>query len=387
MIRLAGPVAALEPSLIREMSGRKRPTTIDLTLGQPGLRAEPELIDRGLAALKNGADGYTENAGLPELRRLLAARHDRAGPEEAVVTCGSEQAVYLALSCLIEPGDEVLVPDPGYPAYPGIVRVLGGRPRAYPLDFESGGVPDLDVLPSLGTERTRVVVWNTPSNPFGAVPGRELTERLVTLARERGWVVLSDEIYRDLIYEEAFVSPGSMSPDVVVVSGLSKSRALTGFRIGYLTGPSEFCLAATRLNQLMVTCAPRLAQLMAIEVFRSPESLRAHVPFYAQARAAIRESEGLLPSQARLHLGPGAFYAMVDVRAYAGEGSLALALELLETEDVAVVPGRAFGPGGEGWWRLSYAGGADLVHPGLERIARFLKASGRVRPERKPRAL
>ncbi|MEO1227528.1 MAG: pyridoxal phosphate-dependent aminotransferase [Myxococcota bacterium] len=376
-MRLAAAVAELAPSLIREMSGRKRATTVDLTLGQPGLRADPELLEAGLRALEAGPDGYTANAGLPELRERVAKHHGRSQAEEVVVTCGSEQAVYLALSSLIEPGDEVLVPDPGYPAYPGIVRVLGGVPVAYPLDLVSGGHPDLDVLQSLGSRRTRVVVWNAPSNPFGAVPDRIATQRLVDLAEKRGWVVLSDEIYRDLVYEGDFVSPAEISERAVVVSGLSKSMALTGFRIGYLTASAELCGPATRLNQLMVTCAPRLAQLMALEVFRAPERLRAHLPFYARAREALRGVASKLPEPERLHLGSGAFYAMLDVRPWAAEGSLALALELLEAEDVAVVPGAAFGPGGEGWWRLSYAAGGDAAAAGLERVARFLHARSR----------
>ncbi len=374
-------VASLAPSLIREMNARRRPSTLDLTLGQPGRAADQDLIER--AAADRG--GYTETAGLPELRAAIAAHHRRRGPEEVLVTVGSEQAVYLALTCLVAPGTPVLYPEPGYPAYPGIILVLGGVPCPYPVRRTAGYVPSLDELAAAAPPGPCVVLWNTPSNPFGAIANRSSTEALVALAAARSWTVVSDEIYRDLRYgDDAFVGPPDLDPGAILVSGLSKSCALTGYRLGYLCGPAAFVERAALVHQLMVTCAPRIAQRVALEVFTHPERLSAHLPVYAEARTALAALSAQLPSGAELHLGPGAFYAILVVdrwtralRSPNQPGSLALALDLLEHEDVAVVPGVAFGPSGDDFLRLSYAGGPELATAGLARIFRRLSALDR----------
>ena len=373
-MKLSPEAANLQPSLIREMSRRRGASTIDLTLGQPGQPPDRKIIEAALEAYWKGAPGYTENAGLIELREMLASHYSRKGPESVLVTVGSEQAVYLTLSCLISPGDEVLVPEPGYPAYPAIVRFLGGVPIPYPISVSERLMPSVDEVCARGTDRTRVLIWNSPSNPFGSIPGEERTLEMVQQARKRGWVFISDEIYRDLVYQPSTIFPSDYGDDIVMVSGLSKSCSLTGFRLGYVLAPSEFIAKATLANQLMVTCAPRLSQLMALEIFRRPEQLTASLPIYRAARHALLKSAHLLPSGAELYLGPGAFYAVLDVSQWAKTmgGSMGLALRLIDSVDVAVVPGIAFGPSGDWFWRLSYAGGADSAEEGLGRIAEFL---------------
>ena len=357
------------------MNRRRGPKTLDLTLGEPGRGPEPGLMEAARAAFLRGTQGYTENAGLLELREAIAQHHHRSGPEEVIVTVGSEQAVYLALTCILTPGSEVLIPDPGYPAYPGIATLLGARAIRYPVRLEGGLVPSIEDLERLGTEKTRAVLWNTPSNPFGAIPGPELTSALVHLARRRGWAIISDEIYRDLRFREgAMVSPAREDADVLLVSGLSKSCAMTGFRLGYLCGPAEFVQKATLAHQLMVTCAPRLSQLMALEVFRDPAYLTLHKPRYLEARDRLQAAGESLPRPSMLHLGDAAFYAVLDVRPWLGAGgTFKLACRLLDAEDVAVVPGVAFGPRGDWFLRVSYAGDVDKTVEGVQRIGRFLR--------------
>lgn len=376
MVRPSPAAANLSPSIIREMSRRKGPTTLDLTLGQPGRDPDPDILERALEAHARGPQGYTENAGLLALREAIARHHGRAGPEEVIVTVGSEQALYLALSSTVSPGDEVLIPEPGYPAYPGIPRLLGAEAVTYPITREGGLVPSVEDIADRVGPKTRAVIWNAPSNPFGSIPDRAATEAMARLAEEKDLVLVSDEIYRDLTYGGAdFVGPADLSSSALLVGGLSKSCALTGFRLGYLCGPAELIAKATLVHQLMVTCAPRLSQLMAIEVFSDPSRLKAHLPDYAEARAALEGARDALPVPEALSLGEGAFYAIVDVSAYLGSGStLDLALELLAKEDVAVVPGLAFGASGDWFWRLSYAAGAASASEGLRRIGRFLRA-------------
>lgn len=374
MARLSPAAGALAPSIIREMSARRRSSTLDLTLGQPARAPDQDLLERALDAYRAGPPGYTENAGLFELREAIARHHRRQGPEEVVVTVGSEQAVYLALTASVSPGDAVLVPEPGYPAYPGIVRLLGATPVSYPIRRATGLVPCVEDLEAGAPTETTVLLLNGPSNPFGTAPDRPRVEALLDLVARRNWTVISDEIYRDLWYPAApFEAPSDLSAEVLLVSGLSKSCALTGFRLGYLAGPAPFIKQATLAHQLMVTCAPRLSQLVALEVFCAPERLRAHLPMYREAREALERTASALPEPSQLRLGSGAFYATLDVEAWAEAGTLALALELLEEEDVAVVPGIAFGPSGDWFFRLSYAGGAEVAEEGLRRIARFLR--------------
>jgi aminotransferase len=371
-------VERLAPSIIRQMSGRRRPTSIDMSLGEPATPAEPELLDRAIAAWRSGPQGYTENAGLNALRRAIAQHfrfEDRDQPENVIVTVGSEEAVYLAMLSTLDPGDEVLVPDPGYPAYRGIAELVGAVPVFYPIAKETGLVARAEALSQLITNKTRVCILNGPSNPFGTIDEADELERIARLLDAHGIVALSDEIYRDLVYRERPVaSICSMTKASVFVSGLSKSCSMTGLRLGFLIGSQKLVKHATLAHQLVVTCAARLAQQAAIEVFQDPRHLRAHVPYYEAARRALREAEPHLPDDAPLFLGDGAFYAILNVARYAMGDPLALALELLEHEDVVVVPGIAFGPTRGTWfWRLSYAAGPEASKEGLLRIGRFLK--------------
>ena len=373
---VAARVEALVPSIIREMNHKRGKNSIDLSLGQPSLRPDQGLLDRAQQALSSQTPGYTLNAGLEPLRAMIAKHHnlpDRAGPEHVIVTVGSEQALFLAMTSALEPGDEALLPDPGYPAYPGIVRMLGAKPVFYPIARETGLRPSAEAIAPLITERTRLLLLNTPSNPFGQVIPRGELEAIVQLCERHRITLLSDEVYRDLVYDGDFVSPCEMSAQALMIAGLSKSCALTGLRIGYLVGETRFMKKATFAHQLMVTCAPRFAQLVAMEVFLAPEHLVAHKPFYERARAVLSEMSSELPDELPISLGQGAFYAVVDVSSIAKQGTLQLALELLEEEDVVVVPGVAFGAAGDWFLRLSYAGGEDMVREGFGRLVRFLR--------------
>lgn len=369
-------VGLLQPSIIREMSNRRRPTSIDLSLGEPALPPDPELLDRAFAKLKAGPQGYTHNAGLPELREGFARLHGfpgRGAAENVIVTVGSEEALFLAMSALLDPGDGVLMPDPGYPAYLGIARVLGARALPFSVSREEGLRQTAASIERAYQPGAKLLILNSPSNPFGTVIPRDELERIARFAADKDLVVVSDEIYRDLYYgPEAPASICELMERSFFVGGLSKSCAMTGLRLGYLIGEAEFMKKATLLHQLMVTCAPRLAQLAALEVVARPELLRAHVPHYEAARAKVHELSARFPAHARVLLGDGAFYAIVDVEAAAQGDPLALALRLLDEEDVVAVPGVAFGASGAWFLRLSYAAGAEKVGAGFERLAAFL---------------
>lgn len=385
MLSIAPQIAQLKPSIIREMNQRRRPTSIDLSLGQPALQPDAGVLQRAQAKLLEQTPSYTLNAGLAPLRAKIAAHHGlpgRGGAEHVILTVGSEQALYLALMTTLGPGDEVLIPLPGYPAYPAIVRMLGGVPVPYLVDQQTGLVPRADAIAPLINERTRGILLNSPSNPFGQVTPADELRKIAALCERHQLTLFSDEVYRELVYEGSFTSPCAVSERGLLIGSLSKSCALTGLRVGYLIGDASFMQRATLAHQMMVTCASRFGQLIAQEVFEAPEVMRAHLPYYEAARAQLSGMEDLLPKQARLSLGQGAFYAVLDVSAWAAQGTLQLALQLLEEEDVVVVPGVAFSvpgtpPEASDWFiRLSYAAGAEVVAKGFERVARFLHRAG-----------
>lgn len=373
---LSDRVAALPPSIIRGMSRMRKASSIDLSLGQPALNPRSDLVERAVDRMQRSTSGYTETAGLMELRELVARHYRLPGRSEAaavLVTCGSEQAVFASLLCSVNAGDEVLVPEPGYPAYPGIVRLVGGTPIAYPIKRAHGLVPSVADLQRLCSARTRAVVINTPSNPFGTTTSQEEAQRLADFADDNDLTLITDEIYRDLHYgDDPLPSVAQQTERAIFVGGLSKSCAMTGFRLGYLIAPPPFVTQASLAHQLMVTCAPRLSQLVALEVFKEPAVLTAHVDYYRQARAALSSAAQGLPESAQLFLGEGAFYGIVDVSALAAGDPYGLAVQLLEEEDVVVVPGNAFGASGDWFWRLSYAAGAEAAAEGMTRVARFL---------------
>ena len=272
-------VAGLKPSIIREMFARKKPSSIDLTLGEPALPPDPEIMEAAWQSLRAGAQGYTPNAGLPELRSLIARHHALPGRDteaHVIVTVGSQEAVFLAMATTLDVGDEVLIPEPGYPAYRNIAQMLGAIAVPYPISRDTGLVARADAIAARISARTRLLITNSPSNPFGTVDSEVELAQIAAL----GITILSDEIYADLYYPAGKPpSIARMSPNAMLATGLSKSCALTGQRLGYLIAPTAVVPKAILAHQLLVTCAPRLAQLAAIEVFRQPEYLVKHLAY------------------------------------------------------------------------------------------------------------
>jgi len=375
MTLLSSRVSALAPSIIREMSNRRRETSINLSLGEPKLTPASEILDRAWEKLRSGPQGYTHNAGLAELRSKIAQHYNftnKGSAENVIVTVGSEEAVCLAMMSTLDAGDEVLIPEPGYPAYRGLASLIGAVSVPYPIERATGLVPRAQAIRDRLTERSKVIILNGPSNPFGCVDDKTELEAIAQLAEEFDLVVISDEIYREIYYSED-PPPSIMgcSDRAIFVSGLSKCCAMTGLRLGYLVAEAEFVKKATLAHQLLVTCAPRLSQLAAIEVFDSPYLLREQVEFYAKTRELIKDEASTLPDDVQLYLGDGAFYAVLDISSRSSN-PLEYAIALFEAQDVVVVPGTAFGASGDWFWRLSYAGGTDPVREGLRRIASFM---------------
>ncbi|MBN2360764.1 MAG: pyridoxal phosphate-dependent aminotransferase [Deltaproteobacteria bacterium] len=367
--------AAVQPSLIRALHDRRRPGSLNLGLGQPSLPVPDPIIDEGLRRLRAGSMGYTANAGLPELRELIAAHHalpGRSGADSAIVTCGAQEAICALFAGLLDPGDEIIVPDPGFPSYEAVARLLGARPVRVARDAADGFRLDAEAVAAAITPRTRAVVVNSPANPTGMVDEEAQLRRLAALAEERDLDIVSDEIYADLHYRPGRVPSAARHTDrAYLVSGLSKNCAMTGFRLGYVIGPPQRMTGVLRAHHMAATCAPVLSQHMAQFVFENPRWLTAQLPIYVERRE--RALAALRQHVAAPVLEPdGAFYIFADLSAHSDD-SLQFALDLLEKTDVITAPGRAFGEAARGWLRLTFADEPAVFAEAAARIGAYLR--------------
>ncbi len=366
----------IQKSMIRQVFDRAKPGSINLGLGEPDLPT-PEVVRRAaVRVIEEEQNGYTSHAGLPALRERVVADYPQlnVAPEQVIITAGSQEALYLALLTLVDEGDEVLLPDPGFVAYPTIVRMAGGTPVFYKLPAADGFAFDAESFRRALTPRTKVVVCISPSNPTGRVLTREDFGAMAEALRETDAYVVSDEIYRELYYaEERPASVSDFYPErTIVVSGLSKSMSMTGWRLGWLCGgDAEVVKSALVLHGYVTTCASTVSQKAALAAWTvEAEEARAN------SRRIFRERRDHLLSLLSSELGlraiapDGAFYTMVDVNDYGD--SMRVAETLLE-HGVITVPGAAFGTEGEGFLRVSFCADLPVIAEGVRRMKEALR--------------
>lgn len=376
-LRASRRARSIQPSLIRALRDLATPTSLDLGLGQTDLDVCGPAFDAVRGLLDAGKAPYGPNLGLPALRGAVAGRYGIAA-DEVMITCGVQEALAVAFFGLVEPGDEVLVPDPGFPAYPNLVRAAGGVPVAYPLIEGTWGL-DVEAIEAAITPKTRAILLNTPGNPTGAVFSKgELGRLLDVLARhDIAWI--SDEIYEDFVYDGEHVSPADFPEhrdSGVRLSGVSKSHHMMGWRVGWLTGPAELIDELKPLHQHLVTSAATFAQVAAAAALeRHEEHVAETVEVFRERRALVCEKLSAIEG---VELGPvdGAFYLFVGVHKFLkpGERSLDLAKRLLVEQDVVLIPGEGFGPRGDGYLRVAYTRDLDVLERACDRIAFFLSA-------------
>lgn len=372
-------VRSVPPSQIRAVHDARRATSLNLGLGQPSLDVDPAILAAGLRLMEKGSMGYTANAGLPALRAAIAAHHRIPGCDGAdnvVVTCGSQEAIVAALAACLDPGDDVLIPDPAFPGYRMAAGFLGANCIAVPRAPEQGFRLDSAAIARALTPRTRAVLVVSPSNPTGMVDDKAEVAALARLADERGFEIISDEIYADLHYGSGNVpSAARCGNRTIVISGLSKNCAMTGFRLGYAVARKEMIQGILRAHSLTTSCAPSLSQYMAQFVFENPQWLKAHLPVYQERRRqALAALAASLPPTVQVLEPEGAFYVMLNVGASC-ENSFDFALKILDETDVIVTPGSAFGEVTRRWLRLSYADDPAIFAEGVARLGRFLAAT------------
>jgi aspartate aminotransferase len=357
----------VERTLIRRIFDSAPAGSINLGLGQPDLPTPKPIAQAGIDGIVAGKTGYTSTAGDPAVRAAVARRYPwiASRGDGVVITIGSQEAVFASVMTLVDPGDEVLVPDPGYPAYPIVARLLGAVAVPYPLRPERGFRLDPADVTGRLTARTRLVILCSPSNPTGAMDREDDLEILARALAERGVPWLSDEIYAGFAYERPAPSISRFAPaGGLVVSGLSKDLSMTGWRIGWVVGPEPVVARITAAHQYVVTCASSVSQAAAgAALGPGSEVERAeYLEIFRRRRALMAEELGRIPGLA-VTVPDGAFYYFLDVRRFGS--SLDIAERLLARRRVITIPGEAFGPGGAGFIRVSYAAKDDDIRAGI----------------------
>jgi aminotransferase len=385
---LADHVQGIPRSGIRDFFEivQKRGDVISLGIGEPDVSAPWAVREAAIYSLEHGRTGYTSNSGSLKLRNEISSYVEKVfgqryqAESEILVTVGVSEAIDLALRAVLNPGETVLYHEPCYVSYAPSITLAHGKGRAIRTSAEDGFRLDPKAVAD-AAQGAKVLLLNFPTNPTGAVlKGKEL-DALAKVCVEKNLLVISDEIYAELSYEgshESIVTRPGMRERTILLHGLSKAFAMTGFRIGYACAPAPLIEAMMKIHQYAILCASTLSQEAAVEALKGAEVTTGEArESYRIRRDFLKrkmEEAGLQPTQPA-----GAFYLFVDIRS-TGLTSREFALQLLEEEKVAVVPGEAFGPGGQGFVRCSYATSLDRIEVAAERIVRFAKKFGKASP-------
>ncbi len=384
--RLSRRVAGLKPSGIRKFFdiAATMKDVISLGIGEPDFTTPKPILEAGLRSLQSWETHYTSNHGKLELRqgiaknlnRLYGVQYDPA--EQIIVTVGVSEALYLAMTAILDPGDEVIIPTPCFVAYQPEVIMAGGVPIEIPTRMEDNFEVDPARIRAALTPRTKAIFVAYPSNPTGAVASRDVLLEIAQIAEENDLLLLSDEIYDRLVYGIKHVCVPALSESIrhrtILLGGFSKDYAMTGWRIGYAAGPADIIKGMVRIHQYTIMSAPTTAQNAAIEALAIGE------PFVLDMLAEYdRRRRLLVDGLNRLGLKAfeprGAFYAFPNISA-SGMDDEMFCQKLLEEEHVAVVPGNSFGPGGEGFVRACYATSYEQLEEALRRMEKFMSRYG-----------
>jgi aspartate aminotransferase len=355
-----------------EATGR---SVIHLEIGEPDFDTPANIREAAKRALDRGATHYTPTPGIPELRQAIAGdATTRKGfevtPDRVVVTPGGKPVMFFTMLALIQEGDEVIYPDPGFPIYESMVNYVGGTPVPCPIRQENGFRLDPAELASLVTPRTRLVVINSQANPTGGVSTREDLERIASVAREHNLTVLADEIYSRILYEGEFVSIASlpgMAERTIILDGFSKTYAMTGWRLGYAIVPEKLVTPFSRLIVNSVSCTNAATQWAGVEALTGPQdAVKVMVDEFQARRDLIVDGLNAIPG-IRCLRPSGAFYAFPDISA-TGLSSADLADRLLQEGGVSALAGTAFGRVGFHHLRFSYANSRENIAEALRRV-------------------
>lgn len=369
-----GALAVFSRAKELEKQGR---SIIHLELGEPDFHPAPPIVDAVRSAVAGGRDRYCATRGIPALREEIASylkrtRRIEVQPEEVIVAPGCKMALALAMMALIEPGDEVLYPDPGFPIYPSFTRGLGAKAVPFALSEKNKFQPDLDEIASKINSKTSVLIFNSPNNPTGTVFDQKTVRGLSALAQKHDFWLLSDEIYARILFSGEYLSPWAlpgMAERTIIIDGFSKSFAMTGWRLGYAVAPKHVIDAMDMLVLNTFTCVAEFTQVAAIEALRdSANAVDTMTAEYRKRRDLFVSGLNDIPGF-RCQSPDGAFYAWVNIEE---TGSTAEEIQrmLLEEAGVAAIAGAAFGAEGKKFLRFSLVSARNLLEEALERMQR-----------------
>jgi aspartate/methionine/tyrosine aminotransferase len=374
-----GAYAVLDRANALEAQGRK---ILHLEIGQPDFQTFANIKQAGIRAIENGQTRYTSPAGMPSLRQAIADYESERlglpiGPERIVVAPGAKPGLFFPTLALVNPGDEVIYPDPGFPTYEAMIRVAGGNPVPIPLREENQFSFDLEIFDRKISDRTKLIVLNSPANPTGGVIPLVDLKHIAQKAREHDAWVISDEIYAHLAYDGLHVPsiaalPG-MLDHTVVVNGFSKTYAMTGWRLGFMVMPEALAERVELLLTHSIGCTATFTQIAGVEALTGPqEKVSENVAEYQHRRdyivAGLNAIEGV-----SCQVPQGAFYVFPNVKSF-GLSSKVIAARLIDEAGVAVLAGTDFGSGGEGYLRLCYATSMEVLKESVEKMDRWFKS-------------
>lgn len=378
---LSKKVIDIKPSGIRKFFDvvSEMPDAISLGVGEPDFDTPWHIRDEGIYALEKGKTFYTSNAGLMELRKEICKYYTRKFQatydpvHECVITVGGSEGIDIALRAMLDPGDEVIIPEPCYVSYVPCVELADGVPVIIQLKAENEFRLTAEELEAAITDKTKIVILPFPNNPTGAIMARADLEKIAEVIRKHDLYVMSDEIYAELTYGQKHVSIASL-PDMhdrtIVINGFSKAYAMTGWRLGYALAPRIICEQMTKIHQFAIMCAPTNSQYAAVDAVRyGDKDIEKMVRAYDQRRHFLMQTFQEMGIECFEPF--GAFYVFPCIKKY-GMKSEEFAEKLLYQEKVAVVPGTAFGDCGEGYLRISYAYSIEELKEALGRIKHFI---------------
>lgn len=379
--KVSNRVKSIKPSGIRKFSDYAQTFdhVISLGIGEPDFATPERISEAGIKAIQEAHTHYTNNRGLLELRQAICDYYQNSyqvsyDPEtECLVTVGSSEGIDLAIRMLIDPGDEIVLTDPGYVAYESAVKVANGKIIKLPLDGSHDFKVTPEALEAVLTPKTKVLLLNYPNNPTGANMSHEDLAKLVPIIKDHELIVISDEIYSELSYDEPYCSLASfddIKQQVITINGFSKAFAMTGWRLGYILGDPYFISEMLKIHQFGIICAPAFAQYAALEGLRHghDDVASMHDEYLERRNYLVKTLNALgLPT----FMPKGAFYVFVNIQS-THMTSVEFAVALLKDQRVAVTPGDAFGDRGEGFIRISYAYSLDKLQMAMEKLSVFL---------------
>ncbi len=372
--RIPKRLQGVEKSLIRQIADRALPNSINFGLGEPDLQTPDCVRNEAIRVIEEEQNGYTLQAGIPPLREKIITEypHLNLKIDDVVVTVGSSEALFGALMTLAEEGDEVLVPDPSFPAYWGIIGMTGARMTKYRLPAEKGFAFDIEEFKKQITDKTRVVMILSPSNPTGRVHTRQELQQIAEVLQGTGIYVISDEIYRDIYFtDEAPASISEFYDKTLIVGGLSKAMSMTGWRLGWLTGEAAAMKSAFVLHGYNVTCTSAISQKAALKAW-TDEGQQARL----NSREVYKTRRDFIVKELETQLGlpaispEGAFYTMLDVRSICDD-EMEICEKFLQNH-VITIAGKAFGDETKGFLRLSFCCDEEKIKEGIRRMKEAL---------------